>query len=90
MRQKRLFLTNFPCPFMPLFVLAHNDSNPQTVTSVPYNSKFNRISITSYSYEVVPIMFNAKHPFAGAWFMFFPITQSELAKNPELNQYPGF
>jgi hypothetical protein len=89
MRQKRLFLTNFPCPFIPLLSLAQKGSKPQTVTSVPYNYNCKKISITSYSYEVVPILFNAKHQFAGAWFMFFPIMQSELAKNPELNQYPG-
>ncbi len=89
MRQKRLFLTNFPCPFMPLFLSAQSGSKPQTVTSVPYNYKCSKISITSYSYEVVPIMFQQKHPFTGAWFMFFPIMQTEMAKNPALNQYPG-
>ncbi|OQP50861.1 hypothetical protein A4H97_03275 [Niastella yeongjuensis] len=74
---------------MHLLLSAPNGGKPQTVTSVPFSYKCNKISITSYSYEVVPIMFNAAHRFAGAWFMFFPIMQSKLAQNPELNQYPG-
>jgi hypothetical protein len=58
-----------------LLPILPNRPQPPNPINVPYANNFNKTIITSYSYEVVP--------------MFFPIMQSELAKNPELNQYPG-
>ena len=89
MRQKRLSLIIPLCLFIPPLLLAQKGSSPQTRINVPYANYYNKTIITSYSYEVVPIMFYQQHLFADGWFMFFPIMQSELAKNPELNQYPG-
>ena len=89
MRQKRLSLLPVHSLFIPPLLSAQKGSSPQTQINVPYANYYNKTIITSYSYEVVPIMLYAKHPFADVWFMFFPIMQSKLAKNPELNQYPG-
>lgn len=89
MRQKRLSLLPVHSLFIPPLLSAQKRSSPQTRINVPYANYSNKNIITSYSYEVVPIMFYQQHLFADAWFMFFPIMQSELAKNPELNQYPG-
>jgi hypothetical protein len=75
MRQKRLSLLPVLSLFIPPLLSAQKGSSPQTRINVPYANYYNKTIITSYSYEVVP--------------MFFPIMQSELAKNPELNQYPG-
>jgi hypothetical protein len=89
MRQKRLSLLPVLCLVIPPLLSAQKGSIPQTPINVPYANNYNKTIITSYSYEVVPIMFYQQHLFADAWFTFFPIMQSELAKNPELNQYPG-
>ncbi|AEW03031.1 hypothetical protein Niako_6808 [Niastella koreensis GR20-10] len=89
MRQKRLSLLSVLLLFIPKLLSAQKGSSPQTQTNVPYATYYNKTIITSYSYEVVPIMFYQRHLFADASFMFYPIMQSELAKTPELNQYPG-
>jgi len=89
MRQKRLSLLPVLCLFIPPLLSAQKGSSSQTRINVPYANDYNKIIITSYSYEVVPIMFYQRHLFPGAWFMFYPIMQSELAKNPVLNQYTG-
>lgn len=75
--------------FIPPLLSAQKGSSPQTRFNVPYATYYKKTIITSYSYEVVPIKFYQRHLFTSAWFMFYPIMQSELAHNPELNQYPG-
>jgi hypothetical protein len=44
---------------------------------------------TTYTYEIVPVNVNSVHQFKDA-FYFFPIMQSELSKNPNLIQNPGY
>jgi starch-binding outer membrane protein, SusD/RagB family len=51
--------------------------------------KITKTGTTSYTYEVVPISVNARHQFNDAYYL-FPIMQSELAKNPNLIQNPGY
>jgi len=89
MRQKRLSLLIVPCLFISSFLSAQTDS-PQPLTSLPDSPDYSKINTTSYSYEVVPFMFNAKHQFADACYLFFPIMKTELAQNPDLVQISGF
>lgn len=43
----------------------------------------------NYTYETVPISANVRHTFRDAYYL-FPIMQSEIAKNPNLLQNPGY
>lgn len=43
----------------------------------------------NYTYEVVPINVNVTHQFKDAYYL-FPIMQSEISKNPNLLQNPGY
>ena len=43
----------------------------------------------NYTYQVVPVNVNARHQFKDAYYL-FPIMQTELSKNPNLLQNPGY
>ncbi|MGV3765135.1 MAG: RagB/SusD family nutrient uptake outer membrane protein [Chitinophagaceae bacterium] len=51
--------------------------------------KVTRVNATTYTYEVVPINVNAQHVFKDANYL-FPIMQTELGKNKNLVQNPGY
>ncbi len=42
-----------------------------------------------YSYNIIPVNVNAHHQFKDAYYL-FPIMQSELSKNRNLVQNPGY
>lgn len=62
---------------------------PATMNVTMKAMKITKNANNTYTYEIVPVNVNATHVFRDANY-FFPIMQSELSKNPNLIQNPGY
>lgn len=61
---------------------------PETMNFIMKAMKITKTGST-YTYEVVPVNVNSNHVFKDAYYL-FPIMQTELGKNPNLIQNPGY